>query len=666
MDNNVARYISTNIRAPDGTITVLSSFGEINDCLLGGKYYCKKLAVAQNDDERRSERLLHLLSDMLQQHGKAAVMDVFAAMCSLRVPAYHLTLVMPHPSDPSLAISQLMDRALARFAVTRDTSHNSVVFAAFKRSAESNNCYRHHHHIARLVQIVTRQFTRTCELVHPPPPTASPQKSDDGTDDCTFSDQFMFTEIQHLVWTRIKSLLIALWPNHTPCELGGTGLVLAVLNAYLLLHKVAPVVPFDYMIVEKKGKQRDAEKCVIVPVSNKNMDMDSLKWFLGGKYPCCSEITYAPSYKYDDYHHGNGDKRDKELHSKMGVIEKYDTERVVIHSNVTVIHLKSKAHQRQGYGVPGKPLVCTLVKQKTSACSSYKSITPDECLATDNSLNFNINGNDQVARVTFLMVTQHNHTLRLDRMEPIRTSHVRMSSNSFQHGLLNLYSYRWSLMAKLPMWYYKVQSFPAVTGKLGLLHREGVLFNKGENEWKVTTMKRHIKSVAEIDQDLENILYSIECGHGELLDNHAIGMVKILHAYGKHTAAARVCQTLSFDRQLIAVNTKTSRAEVCDTSKFDTDGKGKASKRIKSFMPGKNRQGFLEKMNSRYKDVAINVRDTNSRGKWNYLDRLNHMTDLVFYSDFTAEFVEILKRKYKDCAPITIATLDMMSAEINQ
>ena len=161
-------------------------------------------------------------------------------------------------------------------------------------------------------------------------------------------------------------------------------------------------------------------------------------------------------------------------------------------------------------------------------------------------------------------------------------------------------------------------------------------------------------------------MYWLETKTKELVDNHILGMFKLAYLFGLKDTAQRTPDVLTFDRLLITFNPKTCKSEFADKSKFDSESKGKASKKIKLVNKDRDRAGFIRQLSESFNDMFIDFANANSRGKWSYTDRINHSPDWVFYSPIMKYIVLKLQTKYNGIEFTSFnAVLSMIQAEMN-
>ena len=256
----------------------------------------------------------------------------------------------------------------------------------------------------------------------------------------------------------------------------------------------------------------------------------------------------------------------------------------------------------------------------------------------------------------------------LDELEPLAVSHVHMSTHSLQNGVQNINDYRWRVMTEYPKTSSKVKHCPVLKiTNIGLMHRESLLLDiKNDAPDKIKQAHTMINRVSEVDTDLTEAVYCLETKIKELVDNHILGMFKLAYLFGLKETALSIPDVLTFDRLLTVFNPKTCKSEFADKGKFDAEGKGKASKKIKPHNKDKDREGFIKRISSIFPDVCIDFTNTNSRGKWSYIDRINHSPDSVFYSPMMKCIVSELQDKYNQADfPSFNNMLSMISTEIN-
>ncbi|RUS70291.1 hypothetical protein EGW08_021968 [Elysia chlorotica] len=363
--------------------------------------------------------------------------------------------------------------------------------------------------------------------------------------------------------------------------------------------------------------------------------IDTLQWFIAGGFS--DDKPRCPSLAVDN-------KRHFDPPFICSTIFNTDIP-AVIHVNVQVAHWIINAKERLGAKVHGRSLVRTVEKKKCVAASGYKNVVPDEILPTANSINLNLHGHDLLLITTLINIEKNTRSCSIDRSLHVKVSHIRSSTNSLQHGLLNTNNYRWKLIEKHPNAFRKLDRFPAVVAdNLGIVHREAVLVDeKNFPERSVKRLEEFIASVGEIDETLAATVYEEEAHRcREIMDNHVLAIIKLAHFTG-HTINM---SQLTYDRMLVAQNPKMALAEFADKSKFAAENKGKASKKIKIVNKKLNRAEFISRMNLKHPDLFVDPFNNNTRGKWSLLDRMHHSPDAVFYSELSLSLLNTVKAKY--------------------
>lgn len=610
---------------------VLATYTDVDEAFLGGKGYCQTLAQLTGWTERltychnNSQKLLNLIAEMLSMG--CGVDTAHAICCAFKIPAYHLLKVI----TDGVTQERLMIKSGSRTYLTSKYMHRKSLeykqFSLFKKSTERSGWWRYAYEIHCLCGILTSNFTVRIEGTN--------------NDFCP-SDEHLYRRIQRLV--------VDGFGDKYATVLGSAALE-AAYTAYSLLTHGRCADTFDYCLrPRKKVKSRE------VSVAVGGSPVDHLEWFLAGKYKPM-EAPAAPK-KVEP---ASLEPRYKTL--VFPVLE------ATMHVNVQVAHTKVLSKERMLHGVSGKSLAFTVIKKKTSACSSYKAVEADCCVPTSNSLNFNIQGYDLSLKTAQVYLTKLNKVCSVDDMEPLTVSHARYSTHSFQNGLQNTNTFRHKVVGDNQGTCSKLDHFPVVRMvNAGLLHRETVLVNVKPNIPDVAqTIHKIIRGAAEIDQKMSALIFELELDINELIDNHVLGLVKTAYLFGREDAARNVTDLLLFDRLLVGLNPKTTKSEFADKSKFDSESKGKASKKIKVVDKTKDRKGFLVELGGVFPDVLIDPCNSNSRGKWSFADRINHSPDWVFYSNFTLAMLTKLREKYpKDKFSSFNKMLDKMHKECNK
>ena len=511
-------------------------------------------------------------------------------------------------------------------------------FKLYKNAVERSFWVNHDYQIYCLIRVVTDEFT--CYV--------------NGEDEDLFKKFGLIdTPVNRWllpIFERIKGIVINVFGVKYKTLLGNA-IIQTILNAYLIVHEL-PTVPFVY------------KKVKIICSNKRKMNEDRLDEKLRG-FICGTFGPYTQNECYMD------DRKEQARHNfKPKFLCEMQTNpdiKYISHINVQVIHVKILSKQVMLYNISGKCLVHTMSKKKTIAGSSYKIIKPDFCIPTPNTINFNIHGYDMGLILALLLFKPWKRVAVCDRSEPAVISHCRYSSNSLQNGILDTNNYRYNMMIKYPTKCIKVPHFPVVdVCNVGLLHRESLLinFNKKISQRDIPGLYYMISNCSEKDNVLEEFIYNLEKENSEILDNHIMGIVKILYVMDKLLVASKIQSKLRYDRMLIAFNPKTTRSEFADKSKFDAESKGKASKKIKIVDQTRDRKNFLLKICKEYPDVFIDPANANARGKWSYLDKLNHSSDTFFYSNFAKFYIRKLKNKFGVNKNMD-SMLSLMQREIN-
>lgn len=598
-----------------GIKVVVTSYYDLDITFLGGKGYCQTFAALTGKDPRKSleelnsHRLIELLADILKQ-GESCVV-VHGVCCALNVPTYHLMMVIRDVATEKNVSKAFTTRVqLSPKFVKRNAGVLYKEFYLLKRSLERNAWYRHAYEIFCLCRLLTSDFTKRVEGTHGQP-----------------LDRVLYRRVERLVQE-------AFGPNYAASL--GVNIVFAAYTAYALLVAGAEEAEeFDYTRVSGGSSETSSW---IPSTKLPEGPRAALDPFLSGKHQPAGS---APALYLET---------PPNTPVKCAMLNLPSSE-ATLHVNVQVSHVKVLSKERMLHGVSGKSLVCTVVKKKTVACSSYKTVEPDWCVPTSNSLNFNIHGYDLSVMNALVALRKMRAICSADELAPIAVSHIRSSTHSFQNGVLNTNVYRRTILKKNIDTCFTVPDFPAVTMlNLGLLHRETVLMNvKGSNatEKSALAISKIIREAAEIDERLYTLLYELETETKELVDNHILGMFKVAYLFGKEDAARSIPRSILFDRLLVGFNPKTCKSEFSDKSKYDSESKGKASKKIKLVDRYRGRKAFLKRASILFPDVFVDPSNANSRGKWSFTDKINHSPDWVFYSDFMGRLLAELRSKYR-------------------
>ena len=661
--------------------------------------------------QRNSYRLLEVMVDMLQQAQGAARNDVYrnvhSLCCAFHVPTYHL---MTKVGELRNGLKMFAERKYITRAVPREVLKTVKGFALYKKCVERNEWYRYAYEIYCVTKMLTNNFSRKIDYASQTPPTPAGSRKrrasddfyddgprhkkilldvpesgrastplacdttdddiDDGCEDDLLPDvdEFYLPGQLREMHARVARLVPEIFGTKAD-ELLGTAIVPAVCNAYLILKGMGDsCVPFGYTTVKVPSSSPQIRNGYVGHASGGGPSLvDKIDWFLTGRH--------QPAVSFDKTLGGGwcgcpstsvavadrGPERDL---SHRCVLLVYPESEAMLHVNIQVAHLRVLSKMRMVHFIAGKSLVFTVAKRKTIACSSYKTIPADAVLPTTNSLNFNIHGYDVTMMIALLTLDKSAAVCGFDELDPHVISHTRTSTHSLQNGLMDTNTYRPRVMANNPESCSKVPHFPAVKmTNLGLLHRETVLFNiKGAPRAGVRRIRRIIDSSAEMDKTLQSKLFDLETNIREMVDNHILGIFKVAYAYSKVAVVRRAMdERLICDRLQVGFNPKMTKSEFADKSKFDSESKGKASKKIKMQDATKNRKAFLETINGTFSDVSIDPANANSRGKWSFLDRINHSPDWCFYSKFMTNFLVTLRDRYaSDIYPSFRRMLDMM------
>lgn len=588
---------------------VVASYHDLNIIFFGGKGYCQNFAALTGKQKRtykenNSHRLIELLAEILRR-GESPVV-VHGVCCALNIPTYHLLMVVVDEAIQKNIVKTLTKRMqISSKFIKQKTATLYREFYLLKRSIERNAWYRYAHEIFCLCRFLTSDFTRTIEGPRAPTPHREP-----------------------IVYRRVERLIEEGFGPKYATLLGGN-IVFTAYNALLVFRNEEPEV-FDYAF---NFNNRNADSWI--PSLKKTNPKDILNPFLSGKHQPTVKTTtnLSPLSGF--------------FPVKCAMLNLHNVE-ATLHVNVRVYHAKVLSKERVLYKISGKSLAFTVIKKKTMACSSYKMVEPDWCVPTSNSLNFNIHGYDLSVMTALVTLYKMRALCSMDELEPISVSHTRSSTHSFQNGVLNTNTFRQTVLERNKNICSKVPHFPAVTMlNLGILHRETVLMNvKDDVENSAVIISRIIREAAEIDKKLYTLIYELETEVKELVDNHILGMFKVAYLFGREDAARSIPRAILFDRLLVGFNPKTSKSEFADKSKFNSESKGKASKKIKLVDESKNRKNLIARLSAKFPDVFIDACTVNSRGKWSYTDKINHSPDWIFYSDFMGVFLAQLRAKY--------------------
>ena len=622
---------------------VFGTLRDIDNYYFQGKGYKITLQDFEECNIRKSKPystiLLSAVIELVDEHNDYCTAHSICVAFS--IPLYHVIKFLPRVSGENFLNFCLV----VPFDVPHYTAQNNKLlmhtgFKCYKNAVERSFWLKHDYEIYCLVRLLTEDFMYYI----------------DGEDENYFYWNGLNVGRRWLIPTfeRIKTILKNVFGSKYGLLLGKS-IAPSVLNAYLILHDY-PSVSFVY----KKNKIHSGTKRLFKKNNNNNNNNNTrgrnnyfdsyvntdignkLRWFIGGTYgPYTAKERLRDAHKEVPRHNFTPNFLCK-------VIVNPET-KYTAHINVQVTHVKIVSKEIMLYDVSGKSLAHTMSKKKTMSGSSYKTIKPDYCLSTPNTINFNIQGYDLGLILAILLFKSWKKICACDKSEPASTSHCRYSSNSLQNGLLDTNDYRYKMMIKYPTRCVKVPHFPVVdVCDVGLLHRESLLFNLNKTNplRDINGLYGMIKECSEKDSFLEDFIYSIEVGNKELMDNHVLGMIKTLYALDLKELARKIPHKLKYDRLLIAFNPKTTKSEFADKSKFDSESKGKASKKIKIVDPNKSRKNFLKKIESLFPDVFIDPTNANSRGKWSYLDKLNHSSDRFFYSDFAKFYVKTLRKVF--------------------
>ena len=602
---------------------VLSSLDDVSDVffLPDGRYKCTIRKITEGGPRDNSRKLLDLVVTMVKS--RAGMADAMLTCAHFAVPAYHVTLLLS-PEDEKRFLTHAAHTRVSAVGSANSYKHfMSTIPRYLAWSTERTRAYRHHFHVLVLAAAATNMFTRNV-------------MSDAGGGGTKRVDA-----AKALVERRVRRLLTEeIFSRPDKCYRAmGEGIVEMVSVMYGMLAGLSygeeEIPPYRFVEVNNNGRQGLFWRNKVTGCRD---PVHTLEWFLAGNWRITRQQPDA----------GLPAAVNKKTFDPPYICSAIDVPdlKTLIHVNVQVAHWVINAKERMGVKVHGRSLVRTVEKKKRVAASGYKNVSPDEVLHTSNSVNFNIHGHDLLLWITILNIERNTRVCSVDRTNHVKVSHIRSSTNSLQHGVMDTNHYRWELLDKFPDAFKKLERFPAVVAaNMGLVHREAVLLDeKDDPRRSAAKLREYIHAVAAVDHELADKVYRVERGKArEILDNHVLGIVKINHFYG---APESVIDNLTFDRMLVAQNPKMSKSEFADKSRFDAESKGKASKKIKRVDKTKDRAGFLKRMNAKHKDLFVDPSNPNTRGKWGVLDRLHHAPDAVFYSKFTYLLLRRLRRKY--------------------
>jgi len=636
----LAAFLSASLS--DGTEypCVLSSLDDVSDVFFApsGRYMCTIRKITEGGPLDSSRKLLDLVVTMVKSG--AGMGDAVLTCTHFAVPAYHVTLLL-QPEEERRFLTYAAHTKMSAVGAANSYKHLvSTIPMYLSWSTERTRAYRHHFHVLVLAAVATNMFTR---------------KIMPDTDSDKRKRRRLGTDAKALVERRVHRLLTKeIFPRPDKCyKVMGEGIVEVVSVMYGILAGLSYIeseIPSYGFVEVNNNKRQDLFRRI--KVAGCTEPVHTLEWFLAGNWWLTrsggdARLPAAPIRKIFDPPY------------ICSAIDAPDL-KAVIHVNVQVAHWVINAKEKMGVRVHGRSLVRTVEKKKRVAASGYKNVSPDELLHTSNSVNFNIHGHDLLLWITVLNIERNTRVCSVDRTNHVKVSHIRSSTNSLQHGVLDTNHYRWELLDKFPDSFKKLERFPVVLGaNMGLVHREAVLLDeKDDPRRSAAKLREYIHAVAAVDHELTDKVYRVErWGAREILDNHVLGIVKMNHFFG---GPESVIDGLTFDRMLVAQNPKMSKSEFADKSRFDAESKGKASKKIKWVDKTKDRGGFLRRMNAKHKDLFVDPSSTNTRGKWGVLDRLHHAPDAVFYSKFTYLLLRRLLRKYHRHARFVDMVDDMM------
>lgn len=632
-DQQLAIFVSCTISDKLHKPCILATLPDVNRVFFDSKGYSDTLHIIKHYPHRNtpSKILLDAIITMLLTHQANSFNDIKLLCVFFKIPAYHLLLLCPDKSVVNLFLSYCkISFVVVTPPFMSKYLRGGLTFKYYTKSRQNNYMYRHYFHILILIQLATLQFTRLVLL-----------KKEWNVSNFSYEDQKLYK--------RIEKIIITIFSTQAKCsKICGNGLLPVVFIMYKLLlgHNIPDENFPDYSLSLDYNQNKKPKLKVVSGSAGQGYDktLNTLEWFFSGKWGLSRFFYESPSISQT----GCDIIRPPFVCSLLD----FPKQETVLHINVQVAHLIVHAKHCLGTPVLGRSLVRTVEKKKCVAASVYKNVESDEILHTPNSINFNIHGYDILLFITILNLEKNTAGCSLDRQTHTKVSHLRSSTNSLQHGILDINSFRWDLIQTYPEKYTKLKGFPAVMAhNIGLVHRESVLIDEKDRPCEaIDVLKKDFQCVSEMDFDLQHIIYDIESKKSkEIVDNHILAMVKLAHFLKLKDAITYIKKHIIFDRLLIAQNPKMCKSEFADKSKFDAESKGKASKKIKSVDKTKDRKGFITRMNLKYKDLFIDPANTNTRGKWAIFDRIHHSPDKVFYSKFIRFLLQdILRKKYPD------------------
>ncbi len=627
----LAAFLSASLSDGSEYPCILSSLDDVADVFFppDGHYKCTIRKITEGGPRDSSRNLLDLVVTMVKS--RVGMGDALLTCAHFAVPAYHVTLLLS-PDEEKMFLTHTHHKVSAVGAANSYKHLMSTIPRYLSWSTERTRAYRHHFHVLVLAAAATNMFTRRVMSDG----EIKKKKTKKGNK-------------KTLVEKRVRRLLTEeIFTMPDKCfKVMGEGIVEVVSTMYGmllgLLYGDEEIPSYRFVEVNEQGLFWRNK------VTGNTDPVHTLEWFLAGNWwlsrqPRGCDRPPKPAAFDPPY--------------ICSAIDAPDL-KTVIHVNVQVAHWVLNAKERMGVKVHGRSLVRTVEKKKRVAASGYKNVSPDEVLHTPNSVNFNIHGHDLLLWITILNIERNTRVCSVDRTNHVKVSHIRSSTNSLQHGVMDTNHYRWELLDKFPDAFKKLERFPAVVAaNLGLVHREAVLLDeKDDPKRSAAKLREYIHTVAAVDHELADKVYQVERETREILDNHVLGIIKVNHFY---EGSSSVIDDLTFDRMLVAQNPKMSKSEFADKSRFDAESKGKASKKIKLVDKTKNRSVFLHRMNAKHKDLFVDPSNTNTRGKWGVLDRIHHSPDAVFYSKFTYLLLRRLRRKYSHHEQFVEMVNDMM------
>ena len=647
---SLAAYLSCSLSYGSNYPCILASLEDVKDVFFQETgFYNATIDTVRSGAQTHSTRLLRILDCMLKSKEAAAHMDAMLICSYFKVPAYHLLLLNGEESHVKeyLSFVTTPESRCVTVALTPKCTV-SLAFKYLAKSSQENPMYRHYFHLLVLTHMATQGYTRKVQAVG------------------------LYAPSDPTLHRRVKRIMIEAFGSESKCYIVcGSGIVNVIYAMYkeVLNQSDHHIPPYNFTLSKRNPPLRPYTTNAIPDGSR------TLEWFLAGNWSLSRINETLPGPHQVKKKIQDIKKRTEGYTCSVIIIDNDDSKGggLVLHNNVQVAHIVQINKCQNGLDLHFRPLVRTLEKRNRSASNAYKKITnPDECLHTTNTVNSNIHGGDLVVLISMLTLFMDSSTCSPNRSKYVRISHMRSSTNSAQHGVMDINNYRWSLIKKSPQTYRKLDRFPVLqAANLALVHREALLIDEKDDPVASSTkLAQDIREAAEYDTEMARLVFIREKRVREVMDNHILGMLKIEY-FLERTPSEEPYQIdrVTYDRMLIAQNPKMCLSEMAYKSKFDSESKCKASKKIKTMDRTKNRRAFLDRMNSENKDLFIDPTNTNSRGKWAILDRLHHSSDKFFYSRFCQWFIShVLSPVYmhENGFEITHKSLTFMIDEIKR